>query len=83
MSRSALPSFHGEEPRVLRAPAAHKRASKRGPQCSAPGDERASVPGPVVPVGGRCCTRPPSRSLLEEDSGADRSLPKGRKGVDK
>jgi hypothetical protein len=60
-----------------------KRASKRGPQLSAPGDERASVSGPLASVGGRFCTRPPSRVLLEEGWGADRSLPKETKGVDK
>lgn len=60
-----------------------KRASKRGPQLSAPGDERASVSGPLASVGGRFCTRPPSGNLLEEGSGADRSLPKETKGVDK
>ena len=36
MSRSALPIFHGEPPRVLRAPADHNRSSSRGPLASAP-----------------------------------------------
>jgi hypothetical protein len=64
-------------PRLRREPATTKRASKRGPQLSAPGDERASVSGPLALVGGRFRTRPPSGILLEEGSGADRSLPKG------
>jgi hypothetical protein len=48
------PARHGGAARMRRAPVDYKRASKRGTQCSAPGDERASVPGPVVLVGGRC-----------------------------
>lgn len=36
MRRSALPIFHGETPRILRALAAYKRSSSRGPLASAP-----------------------------------------------